>query len=188
MKRLGLILIVVVVVTAGATLISHRSPASAPARTEEERGDGPPKDWSMPFNGAGVEVGSIAQALTQVDFPILVPKGETPAHIIVSHEADAVGWSFDLPQQGGWVDVTESKARMTAEEYQKNFLEAPGQEPGFFSATTVAGGRVPATMAAANGIGRLLWVDAGVQFDVTGEGITPDQVAALVGKMFYSVS
>ncbi|MCA1831145.1 MAG: hypothetical protein ABR548_11235 [Actinomycetota bacterium] len=187
MKRIFVLLPLLASVAGASVFVAHQA-TSTPrwADHPENFTEGPPKSWSMPFNGHGTEVLSVTQALSQVDFPVVVPKFFSPTHIIVNQDADVIGWSFNLPSFGGWVNLTEGKARMSGDQYQRQFLEAAGHAPDFFTATTVSSGRVPATLAAANGIGRLLWIDAGVQFDITGEGISPQQVAELAESMLYA--
>jgi hypothetical protein len=166
--------------------LAKRSQHFDPSREQDSGGSEQGKDWTTPFNGAGTQVASVAEAQQLVTFKILAPQRFVPAKIFANSSVDVVGFSFNLPNEGnGWVQLVETKTTATALQYQQNFLAAAAQQPGFFSSTTLDTGRVAATMAAANGIGRLLWVDNGVQFDITGEGISPAQVTSLVSQMLY---
>lgn len=184
--RAAIAAILVAAVTSTVQLLTSSSPPTSRDGTEASEGSGPQKNWAVPFNGAGVEVPSIADAQRSVDFSILPPSGFSPTHILVNSQVDAVGFSFYLPgAAGGWVQLVESKTASTPQQYQDNFLKNSSQPAGFFSATTLDNNRVLATLAAANSRGRLLWVDGGVQFDIAGEAMTPAQVKSLVSQMLY---
>lgn len=146
---------------------------------------GAPYDWSRAFGGAGQRFSSMATAQRQATFAMRSPQGFTASDIEVAPSGFAVGWAFSLPQYGGWVHLVESKATTSAQAYADQFKSANVSSPTFIQ-TTVDHGTIPAVLASANGLGRLMWSDGSITFDISGEGTTPIQVAALVEQMLYA--
>jgi hypothetical protein len=154
------------------------------AGKSESVADPPSYDWSRAFGGAGQPFATADQARQHVAFTIRTPQRFTPSDIEVAPSGFAIGWSFDLPQFGGWVHVVESKASTNAQAFADQYKSANVVSPKF-TQTNIDHGALPAVLASANDMGRMLWSDGAINYDVAGEALPLAQVAPLVQQMFY---
>lgn len=137
--------------------------------------------WSKPFGDPpfAITVASMDAAQRKLTFKMAIPKTYAPDTVQVAPDGHAVGFAFNLPAYGGWVQLVEHATQATPDAYVSAFLGAN------YTKTSVDGGALPAAQGTLNGAANVNWADGGVAFDLTGETITAAQAANLIGQLFY---
>jgi hypothetical protein len=162
---------------------------STPTSREGPR---PPIDWSHPLGGP--DFPSVAAAQEVTAFEIVVPRWGKPDVVeTVPDPADQppemqlVALIFHLPEEGTVV-VWEQPQGTDSVDHLKQLADtnygSVGREPSPGPGTPDPVQLVPlrgtyGLLIQGNGIGRVIWLEGGLKFDITGPTVSSDQVLAL---------
>lgn len=153
---------------------------------------GPPIDWTHPLGGP--DFPSVAAAQKLIPFNIVTPRWgqpdvvETlPDQANVPPEAQIVALIFHLPEEGTVV-VREQPQGIDSVDHLRQLADTdygsvgrtPSPSPGTpdpFQLVPLRG--TYGLLIQGNGIGRIIWLEGGLKFDITGPTVSPDQVLAL---------
>lgn len=168
--------------------------ALAAAETEVKLACAPLLNWDLPLDVAQLATVGTARTAGQLPFAPVVPRFgllpqvvqvSDPARVVAADRSVAFVYRFptgpDFPTNGR-VLVKESTATMTTET-----LRAIAADPAGSAAVTfrmIRVGSTPALLTTTHGVGRVQFVRAGVEYDVTGPAVSPAEVqrlAALTG-------
>lgn len=143
----------------------------------------PEIDWVKPIKG-GRDVDSAADAMEHVLFEVKIPHFASPELIQVDGDEWApkdriVAMTFILPEEGGRLLVQERLSHMTRSDMQAR-ADDPSAPPEMFQIVEVRG--TVGLLITANDIGRVLWNEGAVLFDITGPSVTPKQVLDLAER------
>ncbi len=195
----------VLVVTAGilALLTSCADPSTAAGGAATEGPEpgpsaiGPAIQWDAPFGSDAPTFTNTADAASGLPFKPEEPSWGKPSSIqtipesMLSSKADQqIAFIYDLPDEGK-VLVEESLpgdysidvfAQMVAD-HPASSADSTGSQPEVppFQLVEVRGTK--GLLVQANGIGRVMWIEDGLLFDIFGESVTPDQVLRLANGM-----
>ena len=153
---------------------------------------GPPIDWDHPLGGP--DFPSVGAAQDVVAFSIVTPRWGTPDMVEtlpdpanVPPEVQIVALIFHLPEEGTVV-VREQPQGMDSVDHLRRRADTDfgsiGREPSPAPGTPDPFQLVPlrgtyGLLIQGNGIGRIIWLERGLKFDITGPTVSPDQVLAL---------
>jgi hypothetical protein len=156
-----------------------------PEEVQAAAGGGPPIDWKRPF-GTSPVVSSVREAERLVTFEVRKPAfGVEPSLIQVEYPNQVeprertLAFVYELPRYG-IVVVNERLSHFTQAD-----LEARANEPtvpeGAFRMVQMESrhGSVDALLVSSARVGRLLWIDEGILFDITGPAVSPEAVVSL---------
>jgi hypothetical protein len=163
---------------------------SAPSETLPPSADsGPTINWDLPYGPSAPQFSSATEAEDHLSFRPLIPPVGPPDVIQLTPPGTErmIVMVFHLPEEGT-VMVEESAADENAIDGLRAMVEARAAE-----VTDTAQGEVGSTasyqmisfrgteamLVQARGIGRIIWIEAGIRVDITGESVTPEQVLAL---------
>lgn len=146
---------------------------------ESEEFFAPP--WSKPFGDApfAITVHSLDEAQAKLTFKMTKPKTFTPDTIQVAPDGHAVGFAFNLPEYGGWVQLVEHATKASPDDYVSALL-GPRYSKG-----SIENGKFPTAEGVLNGAANINWVDSGVAFDIAGETLSHKQARSLISELFY---
>lgn len=185
-----------------STSIAPAAEAStARATTDSPSADppvGPQIDWENPYHGAGEKYASVEDAQSQVWFEIVVPSFGKPDLIQVTpvdtpKELTSVAMVFHLPQ-GGTVLVEEMPAvgddseglRAIAAAHEGELADVPAGDlsPATEAAYSIVSLRgTEALLVQGQGLGRVMWVEAGVRVDLLGPNLTASEAIELAKSL-----
>jgi hypothetical protein len=141
----------------------------------------PPSNWEVPLHGGRI-VASAKQAAHYVHFTVHQPRlAIRPALIQVEDPAQVpaeertVAFVYHLPASGT-ILVEERSAHLTLADLRRR-ADAPGVAKDAFQMVSVRS--TQGLLVSGNSIGRLLWIQGGVLFDIIGPSVSPSQVQAL---------
>lgn len=157
-------------------------------------------DWTIPFGADAPTFDSVAQVQQDLPFRVVEPTSwgtpETIQEVSPSQITDPtdeqVVLVYDLPAVGGPILLEEKMAGDYSLQVLKELAQAhasdpavsdnfPSNTPGpFLSAFQMVDLRgTQGLLIQGNGIGRVMWIEGGVLFDIKGEAVSPDQVVKL---------
>lgn len=154
---------------------------------------GPPIDWEQPFSNLGVTFPTVEEANAVLPFKIVVPNLPGPDLIrTISPEVAAmrdrvVALVYHLPAPGT-VWVAESLPGGKNVEWLKKFVAARANDPWRDPEAPPAYQMVPlrgteGMLVKGNGVGRIIWIENGILFDITGPTVSPEQVMAIAQEI-----
>jgi hypothetical protein len=146
----------------------------------------PSIDWDAPLRG-GMTVSSLAEAQQYVPFRSRVPRfaGARLLRIQVDNPSEVaptdrlLALVYDLPSHGRV--VVEEKLSHLTEEFFARRANAPDSPPGAFRLIRARG--LQALLITDGRVGRVMWIEDGVLFDVTGLSVGPDEVVSLASEL-----
>jgi hypothetical protein len=206
-KRVVCIVGIIAVVPA----CNNRTEKSLPPPREGQSGgeieSGPEINWEKPFRDGPTFV-SLAAVDEVLPFKVLKPAFGIPDLIqtippaaLETPDQQQVALVYHLPDEGTVVLEESLPAEMTLEGLKQIAAAHTGETAEVGQATesatessTPTMGPVPAfqivpvrgtegLLVQGNGVGRIMWVESGLLFDLTGPTISPDQVLALAEKI-----
>lgn len=180
---------------------------SSPSQTEsdsEGHDSGRYIDWETPFGADAPSFESVAEAQLEVPFEIVSSPASwgnpkliqiVPPSSISDPADEQLAMVFDLADEGP-ILLEEKLAGEYSLDVLKQLAEAHSTDPAVSSdyPTPTQGPFLPAFQIIAlrgtqglliqgNGIGRVMWVEDGVLFDIKGKTVSPDQVVNLAESL-----
>lgn len=189
-RRIGIsALLALLMLAAVGCARSTPTPREGPPADAEGYG-GPPIDWNHPLGGS--DFPSVAAAQKVIPFTIVTPRWGQPDVVETLDpanpaEVQIVALIFHLPEEGSVV-VEEQLQGMDSVDHLRQLAEtnygSVGHEPSPSPGTPDPVQLVPlrgtyGLLIQGNGIGRIIWLEGGLKFDITGPTVSPDQVLAL---------
>jgi hypothetical protein len=153
---------------------------AACAKTPHE---GPPINWDAPFGSAAPSYPNADSADKALPFKVVVPAWGTPDLIQTIPEAALAGPSDQVValvyhlKNEGTVNVEES---LPGSWSLDRMIQTASDHAGF---QMVPLRRTQGMLVEGNGVGRIMWIENGLMFDITGPSVTTDQVLALAEKL-----
>lgn len=176
----------------GCASTKGRQPSNGATEEKTAEAYEVPIDWEHPLGGPQFMSASAAQPT--VPFQIVVPKWghpdvvETLPNVAnVPAPAFVLAMVFHLPEEGT-VLLREQLQNMDSLEHLKELADTnfgslsrePSPSPGVPDPVQLVPLRgTEGLLVQAHGVGRIVWLENGIRFDITGPTVTPDQVVAL---------
>lgn len=189
-RKVIALLTLLMVAAAGCARSGPTSREGPPA--EAEGYGGPPIDWTHPLGG--LDFPSVAAAQDVIAFHIVTPRWGQPDVVEtladptkMPPEMQVVALVFHLPEEGT-VLLREQPQGDDSLDHLKQAADtnfgSVGREPSSGPGTPDPVQLVPlrgtyGLLIQGNGIGRIIWLEGGLKFDITGPTVSPDQVLAL---------
>jgi hypothetical protein len=168
---------------------------AAPACTGVSRApdEGPPIDWERPFHETGPTFATPVEANAVLPFKVVVPSLPGPNLIqtlppaSVPKDEQVVALVYHFPG-AGTVVIQESlpgdKDLGWLRETVAAHADEPVDDPAAPQAFRIVDIRkTEGMLIQGNGVGRIVWIEDGLLFDITGPTVTPEQVLAIAERV-----
>jgi len=178
--------------------VREQRPQEGPGIAREQ--GGPPIDWEHPYGGPQFKSLAEAEEVLKdaLPFTLIVPRWGQPDIIEilpdaaeVPPEARVVGLIYHLPDEGTVLVEEQLQGAWTLEHLKEmadtNYGTLDGQSP-----QPVAGPdpfqlvdirSTKALLIQGNGVGRIIWLENGLRFDITGPTVSPEEVISLAERL-----
>ena len=195
-SRLVMVLLALAIAVPACADAAERNEAASQTQPQEGSADGvagPPVDWERPFGETGPTFPTPADANAVLPFSVVIPDLPRPDLIqtlpptAVARKEQVVALVYHLPE-AGIVVVEESLPgdrslgwmRETVAGHANDPVDDPTAPPAF---QMVEIRDTEGMLVQGNGVGRIIWIEDGVLFDISGPTVTPEQVLAIAQKV-----